>query len=285
MTDTSTIIEALFGVGGVAPIDALVLFIVRYVFYVFTVCTIILLLHLVAKALNKAIRLKQGLLRFLREYSGSILLQSLLITLLLIATTYNALFEFLVFIVMWAQLEASIVLWRIEAEPHPVFSASECIEPKSGVCVTPGDTYYVYMKNAGRIPLHYVGLARVLSGEMSPIKPELWSRHLEHPIVSLAPGEVKPVIGIDRSILPNYVGKVFEICYSTPLRPYPLGECVHIELTVKGSSIEVYPLDLPTALNTPLLRLYRMWYEALTLPALAYTLQYHLRTRERRREP
>jgi len=107
--------------------------------------------------------LKQGILRFLREYGDSILLQSLLITLLLIATTYNALFEFLVFIVIWAQLEASIILWRIEAGPHLAFSVSECVEPKSEVCVTPADTYYVHVKNVGRIPLHYVGLVRVLS--------------------------------------------------------------------------------------------------------------------------
>jgi hypothetical protein len=120
---------------------------------------------------------------------------------------------------------------------------------------------------------------------MIPIKPELWSKHLEHPIISLAHGEVRPVIGINQNVLPNYVGKIFEICYSTPLRPHPLGECIQIELTIRGSSIEVYPLDLSIALNTPLLRLYGMWYEALTLPEFAYAFQYYLRTREKHQEP
>jgi len=284
MADIGTIIEALFGMGRATLIDALALFIIRFIFYVFAVCFIIFLLHIVAKALNRAIQLKRGFLGFLREYRSSILIQSLLITLFFTAVAYNALFEFFVFVVMWAQLETSIILWRIEAGPHLVFRVSECVDLESDVCTTPGNIYYIHVKNAGRIPLHYVGLARVLSRERIPIKPELWSKHLEHPIISLAPGEVRPVIGISQSILPNYVGKVFEICYSTPLRPHPLGECIQIELTIRGSSIEVYPLDLPIALNTPLLRLYRMWYEALTLPKFAYAFQYYLRTREKHQE-
>jgi hypothetical protein len=284
MADIDVIIEALFGMGRATLIDALASFIIRFVFYVFAVCFIIFLLHIVAKALNRAIQLKRGFLGFLRKYHSSILIQSLLITLFFTAVAYNALFEFFVFVVMWAQLETSIILWRIEAGPHLVFRVSECVDLESDVCTTPGNIYYIHVKNAGRIPLHYVGLARVLSREMIPIKPELWSKHLEHPIISLAPGEVKPVIGINQSVSPNYVGKIFEICYSTPLRPYPLGECIQIELTIRGSSIEVYPLDLPIALNTPLLRLYKMWYEALTLPKFAYAFQYYLRTREKHQE-
>jgi hypothetical protein len=89
-----------------------------------------------------------------------------------------------------------------------------------------------------------VGLARVLSREMIPIKPELWSKHLEHPITSLAHGEVRPLIGINQNVLPNYVGKIFERFFSTPLRPHPLGECIQIELTIRGSSIEVYTFRL-----------------------------------------
>jgi hypothetical protein len=121
MIDINTIIEALFGVGRVTLIDALGLFIIRFIFYVFIVCIIIFLLHLVAKTLNRTIRLKHGFLGFLREYRSSILLQSLLTTLFLAAVAYNALFEFLVFIIMWTQLEASLILWRIEAGPHLVF--------------------------------------------------------------------------------------------------------------------------------------------------------------------
>ena len=53
MADIGTIIEALFSMGGVTLIDALGLFIIRFVFYVFAVCIIMFLLHLVAKALNR----------------------------------------------------------------------------------------------------------------------------------------------------------------------------------------------------------------------------------------
>jgi hypothetical protein len=110
-------------------------------------------MYLVAKALKRPIQLKRGFLGFLREYCSSILLQSLLITRFLAAVAYNALFEFFVFIVMWAQLEASLILWRIEAGPHLVFRVSERVDLESDVCTTPGNIYYIHVKNAGRITL------------------------------------------------------------------------------------------------------------------------------------
>jgi hypothetical protein len=43
MADIGTIIEALFGMGRATLIDALALFIIRFVFYVFAVCIIMFL--------------------------------------------------------------------------------------------------------------------------------------------------------------------------------------------------------------------------------------------------
>jgi hypothetical protein len=274
IVNIDTITRILFNVESAVLIEVLTVFVARFVFYALIIYFIIFLLHLVAKALNRSIRLRQGFCGFLRRYWDSVLIQSLLISLFLISIPYNALFEFLVFVVMWLQLEIMFVSWRIEAGPHFIFDVSECEDLKPGTeeCVATGNIY-VHVKNIGKIPVHNMGLTRVLNRQMIPIKPEVWSKHLEHPITNLAPGEVKYIIGIDQNVLHNYLNVIFEICYSTPLRPYPLEECTHITLTRIDSRIEVYPLDPPIALDTPLVKLYKMWRDALTLPLFATTLK------------
>jgi hypothetical protein len=125
-----------------------------------------------------------------------------------------------------------------------------------------------------------MALTRVLDNKMIPVKPEVWGKHLEHPIVDLAPGEVKYVISMDQDILPNYLNKVFEICYSTPLQPYPLEECTYITLVNIGTKTVVHLLDTPITLNTPLIKLYRMWCGIITLPRIALSLKRLPKTRE-----
>lgn len=172
--------------------------------------------------------------------------------------------------VMWLQLEIAYVSWRIEAGPHFVFDVSECedIEPGTEDCVATGNIY-IHVRNVGRVPVHSMTLTRVLDSKMMPIKQEVWEKHIEHPTISLAPGEVKYVISMDQDILPNYLDKVFEICYSTPLRPHPLEECIYITLANIGTKIAVYQLDSSITFNTPLIKLYRMWRDAAALPHVA----------------
>jgi hypothetical protein len=175
--------------------------------------------------------------------------------------------------VMWLQLEIAYVSWRIEAGPHFVFDVSECedIEPGTEECVETGNIY-IHVRNAGRIPVHSMRLTRILDGKMMSIKSEVWEKHIEHPIISLAPGEVKYVISMDQDILPNYLNKVFEICYSTPLQPYHLEECIYITLANIGTEIAVYQLDSSIIFNTPLIKLYRMWRDVVTFPHVALML-------------
>jgi hypothetical protein len=129
------------------------------------------------------------------------------------------------------------------------------------------------VRNFGRVPVHSMTLTRVLDSKMTPIKPEVWEKHIEHPIISLAPGEVKYVISMDQDILPNYLNKVFEICYSTPLQLHPLEECIYITLTNIGTKIIVYQLDSSIIFNTPLIKLYRMWQDAAALLHVALMLR------------
>jgi len=260
----SVIIEVLFGVDQVVLIEGLTGFILRYLFYTLITCVIILLLFLVARVLDKKLLLKRGFLGFLRRYRISIPLQSLLITLFITAVTHNALFEFLVFVVMWAQLEAALTLWRIETGPYLTFTVSKCAESTSEeLCVFT----YIRAKNSGKIPLRDVSLTRVFIGayEFTPLKPEIWAKHLKINVVNLNPGEEKPVVSAKPEILKLYVDKVFEICYSTPLAPE---ECTYVLLTIKDLILKYFTLDV-VPLNTPLLKLYKMWREILSLPVFA----------------
>jgi hypothetical protein len=135
--DANIIAKILFNTDSTIVIEVLTVSMLRFVFYSLITLFIILLLHLIAKALNKSILLRQGLHGFIRRYWDSVLIQSLLISLFLISITYNVLFEFLVFMVMWLQLEIAYVSWRSEAGPHFVFDVSECedIEPGTEECV------------------------------------------------------------------------------------------------------------------------------------------------------
>jgi len=132
--DANAIVKILFNTDSTTLVEVLTVSMLRFVFYSLI---ILLFLHLIAKALNKSIQLRKDFHGFIRRYWDSVLIQSLLISLFLISITYNALFEFLVFIVMWLQLEIAYVSWRIEAGPHFVFDVSECedIEPGTEECV------------------------------------------------------------------------------------------------------------------------------------------------------
>lgn len=272
--DANVIVKILFNTDSTTLVEVLTVSMLRFVFYSLITLIIILFLHLIAKALNKSIQLRKDFHGFIRRYWDSVLLQSFLISLFLISITYNALFEFLVFIVMWLQLEIAYVSWRIETGPHFVFDVSECedIEPDTKECVVTGNIY-IHVRNVGRIPIHNMALTRVLDNKMIPVKPEVWGKHLEHPIIDLAPGEVKYVISMDQDILPNYLNKVFEICYSTPLQPHPLEECIYITLANIGTKIAVYQLDSSIIFNTPLIKLYRMWRGVATLLHTALMLR------------
>jgi len=129
------------------------------------------------------------------------------------------------------------------------------------------------VRNVGGIPIHNMALTRVLDSKMTPIKPEVWKKHIEHPIIDLAPGEVKYVISMGQDTLPNYLNKVFELCYSTPLQPHPLEECIYITLANTGTKIAVYQLDSSIIFNTPLIKLYRMWRSVATLLHVALMLR------------
>ena len=272
--DANAVVKILFNTDSTTLVEVLTVFMLRFFFYILITFFIIFLLHLIAKALNKSIQLRKGFHGFMRRYWDSVLIQSLLISLFLISITYNALFEFLVFMVMWLQLEITYILWRIETGPHFVFDVSECedIEPGTEECVETGNIY-IHVRNAGRIPVHNMTLTRVLDNKMMPIKPEMWEKHIEHPNISLAPGEVKYVISMNQDTLPNYLDKVFEICYSTPLQPYPLEECIYIKLANIGTKIVAYQIDSPIIFNMPLIKLYRMWRDAATLPHVALMLR------------
>uniref|UniRef100_A0A7J2U0D3 Uncharacterized protein n=1 Tax=Ignisphaera aggregans TaxID=334771 RepID=A0A7J2U0D3_9CREN len=272
--DANAIVKTLFNTDSTTLVEVLTVFMLHFVFYSLITLIIILLLHLIAKVLNKSMQLRKGFHGFIRRFWDSVLIQSLLISLFLISITYNALFEFLVFMVMWLQLEIAYVSWRIEAGPHFVFDVSRCedIEPSTEVCVETGNIY-IHVRNVGRIPVHSMRLTRVLDNKMMSIKPEVWEKHIEHPIISLAPGEVKYVISMDQDILPNYLNKVFEICYSTPLQPHPLEECIYITLANIGTKIAVYQLDPSIIFNTPLIKLYRMWRDVAALPHIALMLR------------
>jgi hypothetical protein len=265
--DANAIVKILFNTDSTTLVEVLAVSMLRFVFYSLITFFIILLLHLIAKALNKSMQLRKGFHGFIRRYWDSVLIQSLLILLFLISITYNALFEFLVFMVMWLQLEIAYVSWRIEAGPHFVFDVSECEDIESGTeeCVETGNIY-IHVRNVGRIPVYDMTLTRVLDNRMMPIKPEVWEKHIEHPIIgSLIPGEVKYVISMNQDILPNYLDKVFEICYSTPLQPHSLEECVYIKLANVGTKTVAYQTDSPIIFNMPLIKLYRMWRDAAAL--------------------
>jgi hypothetical protein len=170
---------------------------------------------------------------------------------------------------MWAQLEAMLILWRIETGPYLKFSLSK---PELS------DNILILAKNVGKIPLYDVSLTRVLTGspKLIPLKPESWSRHLEYRSESLAPDEEKIiVIIINPEILTLYLDKVFEICFSTPL--HFLRECTYISLKRSGSDLRIYHLDLQLS-DTPLLKCYKMWHDAFSLLAFALRSRYLLKT-------
>jgi hypothetical protein len=176
--------------------------------------------------------------------------------------------------VMWLQLEIAYVSWRIETGPHFVFDVSKCEDIESGTeeCVETGNIY-IHVRNVGRIPIHSMTLTRILDSKMTPIKPEVWEKHIEHPNISLAPGEVKYVISMDQDVLPNYLNKVFEYATLLHYNLIPLEECIYITLANIGTKIAVYQLDSSIIFNTPLIKLYRMWRDVATFPHVALMLR------------
>jgi len=263
--------ELLFGRDWGGLLESLMRFALQWFFYALTVCVLILAAFSVAKAICRSIQWKRGISAFLRRFGESILLLSLLATLFNTAIQHNAVLEYLIFMVMWAQLEATIVLWRIEAGPHLSFRVSNCRQPDLSpeLCPSSGRVY-VHMRNSGKLAVYRASLVRVLAlatskpadtGSYTPLKPEAWREHIEVQTADVYPNEEIAIIGIDSRFLDSYLGKVFEVCYSTSLQPLPLSECVHVALIKMGTSVEAIPIDAGPSLDTPLLKTYRMLKE------------------------
>ena len=122
-------------------------------FYALTVCVIILAAFSIAKAIYRGIQWKRCISAFLRRFGGSILLLSLLVALFNMAAQHSVVLEYLIFMVMWAQLETTIVLWRIKTVLHISFRAVDCRQPNdltSHLCRRLGRVY-VCMGDSGKL--------------------------------------------------------------------------------------------------------------------------------------
>ena len=108
------------------------------------------------------------------------------------------------------------------------------------------------VRNSGRLVAYGAGLARVLvlaapksagTGSYTPLKLEVWEEHIEVRITDVYPNEEINIMSIDSRFLDDYLGKVFEVCYSTPLPPSPLQECTRVTLKKTETMVGITSID------------------------------------------
>jgi len=223
------------------------------------VCIFIVLIFSLAKALYRRMLWKRALFTFFKKYRNEVALLSVLIVLFTVAVRYNALFEYLVFLVMWLQLEVHLNLWRLEAGPHLLFRVVE----ESGE-LRLQKVIHIVAKNVGKVPVINVGIVRVfrrINYVFIPLRPEEWMSHVKSYIVSIPPGEEGVVAIVDELTLTWLLDKVLEVCYSTPIKPLPMSHCIHVGLVMfESGAVFITPLDTEPP-YTPLLKVYKMLQE------------------------
>jgi len=98
---------------------------------------------------------------FLSEYYATITSLAVLSALFLYAVAVQRMFDFMLFVVMWLQLELAYRQWWLEMkrrEPYPVFELFELSEKPElidGITIIPPFIKF-YFTNAGASPAHYV---------------------------------------------------------------------------------------------------------------------------------
>ena len=277
--------ELLFGQNWKGFQETLARFAIQWLFYATIICMVIVFVFSLAKVMFRKALWRRGLFTFFRRYWDSIALLSLFIVLFNIAVAHNALFEYLVFLVMWAQLEAGLILWRIEVGPHLQFKLRGSgllrkIDEPFMDNVTGTDMGWaivdILVKNLGRVPVYHIGLVRVLEEVQSPLnsdrsyiplKPEVWREHMSTFIASLPPNGESVIATIDALKLERYLDRiVFEICYSTPLQPMLMSECVYVKLVKIVDATGKTYLDIVSSgigftPRTPLVKIYEMLFK------------------------
>jgi len=176
---------------------------------------------------------------------------------------------------LW-QLESKFKSWLIKAGPLVSFKVVDCSHsnPAPMLCPSPG-RIYVYMKNSGKLPAYRATLENVLvpakpeltdTGPYIPLDRSRWNNDIHTTVTDVYPGKKVIIMNIDSQSLNNYLDKIFEVCYSTPILPH-LRECVRMTLKQTGTSVEVVTVDRGTFVSKlpPLFRGLIMYIEFLEL--------------------
>jgi len=161
---------------------------------------------------------------FIMEYWLQLIVLSILITLLCYALTYRMLFEFLMFVVMWIQLELAYRQWWLDKRSKkPYFQVNISSETSATVLETMHvyTKLYLHVKNVGNAPAYMVGVGRILDAtSKSPLNPDEWGKYVKVSYADLASGEEKVLAEISEEFLEAYKNKngvILEIYYNDPL--------------------------------------------------------------------
>jgi hypothetical protein len=163
-----------------------------------------------SKILAFSIPLRSYFYVFVKKYRFHLVILLILSVLLLYSLAHEKLFEFLLLIVTWLQLELAYRQWwldRVTKKPH--FQASI---PRLSA------NLYLYIKNVGSVPAYTVRIASILDAQnWSPLDPKEWEKYIETKFVNLAPGERELLAIISPKFLEkNREGIILEIHYNDP---------------------------------------------------------------------
>ncbi len=187
--------------------------------------------------------------------------------------TTGKLFDSLLFLVMWIQLELSlrqIEIYRRSLEPR--FTAT--LRSTEGL----PSMNYLEIHNAGKSVAYGVGICRVLTKEEHiPLDPAIWGAFMKSYHIDIPPGKSRKVAEIyDKSILDKYA---LEVCYSTDEE---LFRSFYIIARRNESLLVFRPLE---ELPGFLLNSVRFLYEYLRSLWLRYRLRRYLKAHEKLQKP
>ncbi|MFZ8790998.1 MAG: hypothetical protein ACO2OS_01770 [Thermosphaera aggregans] len=217
-----------------------------------------------------------------KKNKGSIFLLSLLILIFLIAIREHSLFEFLVLIAIWLQVETQYITWEAEAE-RLTFNVDVRNQDSSKHAT-------LRVKNNGRVFIQQVKAERAIlwlhGRDLVEIKPgsEKWKEYVlqQRLITNLEPGKEIELVTINVS---KAVLVYAEIRYTPFHMLLPEDKPIHLLFpnTPENYNPIVILFDLPP--TPPLMKALRSWYMALSYPIYVKKLKYMIEKRLTRHVP
>jgi hypothetical protein len=211
-----------------------------------------------------------------KKNKDSIFLSSLLILIFLIAIREYLLFEFLVLIAIWLQIETQYIRWKAEAE-RLTFNV-DVRNQDSSKHVAPR------VKNNGRVSTQLVKAERAIlwlhARDFVEIKPgsEKWKEHVlqQRLITNLEPGRD---IELDTINVSKAVLIYAEIRYTPFHTLLPEEKPIHLLFPNTPENYDPIVILFDLTPSPPLMKALRSWYMALSYPIYVKKLKYVIEKR------